>query len=144
MNTIYIKIAYFLLVLAGLALGLLSCTPQKKLQRLIRKHPELMETKVTYDTIVTDSVYTDTVFQFNRVRDTVVLQKERLTVKYFYNNSDSTVYLSGECESDTIVVEKIINTVRVEKSLCDVSIWGLALVFLLIGFFYGLWKNRKA
>lgn len=68
------------------------------------------------DTII-DSVFTkesskDTIFNNYYTRDTVILKENKLTVKYFYNNSDSTVYLSGKCESDTIIVEKVINTVK--------------------------------
>jgi hypothetical protein len=66
--------------------------------------------EVKIDTVVTDSVVTDTIFKHNLVRDTLTLHKDKLTVKYFYNTTDSTVYLWGKCDSDTVFVQKqIIN-----------------------------------
>jgi hypothetical protein len=72
--------------------------------------------EIKYDTIITDSVSKDTVFRFGVIRDTVVLKEDKLTVKYFYNTSDSTVYLSGKCDPDTIRVEKVINNIETKES----------------------------
>lgn len=89
------------------------------------------------DTII-DTVYTkqdskDTIFKHFMHRDTVFLKENKLTVKYFYNNSDSTVYLSGNCDPDTIRVPKIINTISTEDQpwYSDWPYW-LAIVFLLV------------
>jgi hypothetical protein len=64
------------------------------------------------ETIYTESAEKDTIFKHSIFRDTIVLKEDKLTVKYFYNNSDSTVYLSGKCDSDTIRVEKYITTIQ--------------------------------
>ena len=53
--------------------------------------------KVT-DTIFIPTVQRDTVFHYLQ-KDTVVIKKENLTLKYYFNQHDSTVYLSGKCDS---------------------------------------------
>ena len=95
-------------------LGLFSCTPQRRFTRLIDKYPHLLTTdtltihdtvrvevpKVVHDTIINEHFFTQI------TRDTLVLQKERLTIKIFHDTIKKNVYIKGEC--DTITVEKIV------------------------------------
>jgi hypothetical protein len=96
-----------------------------------------IETKT--DTIVTETVEKDTIFDWRTVKDTVVLRQDKLTVKYFH--TDSTVYLSGKCDPDTIRIEKqIINTVK-ENGFYEMNFWGwalLAFVLLIV------WRKFKS
>jgi hypothetical protein len=93
------------------------------------------------DTIVTDSVVTDTIFKHNLVRDTVTLRKDKLTVKYFYNTTDSTVYLWGKCDSDTVFVQKqIVNMVKDGSFLKDN--WFQILCVMIIAFIIFWYKRR--
>jgi hypothetical protein len=97
-----------------------------------------IETKI--DTIVTDSVVTDTVFKHRLVKDTVTLHKDKLTVKYFYNTTDSTVYLWGKCDSDTVYVQKqIINKINTDSFLK--ANWFPILCLLIIAFL--LWLGKR-
>lgn len=57
------------------------------------------DTLTLHDTITTERTIKDTLFKYSK--DTVVLKQNNLTVKYFYNTKDSTIYLQGKC--DTIV-----------------------------------------
>lgn len=66
-----------------------------------------------HDTIRIASIQRDTVFNYLQ-KDTVIIKEGRLTMKYFYNTTDSTVYLSGKC--DTIRVVREIQ-VPVEKTV---------------------------
>ena len=95
-------------------LGLFACTPQRRFTRLINKHPHLLTTdtltihdtvkvevpKVVHDTLISQHFFTQI------TRDTLVLQKERLTVKIFHDTIKQNVYIKGEC--DTVTVEKIV------------------------------------
>jgi len=81
---------------------LFSCSPQKRLNRLLKNHPELLTSKK--DTIYIEQVETDTVFYYNQ-KDTVVIKEGKLTMKYFYNEKDSTIFLKGKCDADTIIRE---------------------------------------
>ena len=90
-----------------LAILLLHCAPQKRFERLLNKHPNLLKTDtlLVKDSIVRLKVQKDTIFHF-MLRDTIVVQEEQLTLKYYYNLHDSTIYLQGECASDTLIVEQ--------------------------------------
>lgn len=86
------------------AFTLVSCDPNKRLTRLLARHPELRDTVYITDTVeaIVEYVHGDTVFR-SVPGDTVTLWKDRLRVKYVDMPGD-TVYLSGECLSDTIRV----------------------------------------
>lgn len=94
-------------IIFGLALlvGLFSCSPTKRLLKLRAKHPELFEAKADTvwkkDTTIIEGVRKDTVIY--RSRDTVVIVKDRLQIKYFERNDSA--YISGECLPDTIYKE---------------------------------------
>lgn len=79
---------------------LCACTPQQRMARLIRKHPELLKTDTIWKEHITKEISKDTVFSHSETRDTIVLRKDKLTVKYFY--SKDTVYLYGKCDPDTV------------------------------------------
>lgn len=112
-----------------------SCSPQKRLNRLLTKHPELLHSKV--DTVYIESVEADTIFYYNQ-KDTVVIREGKLTMKYFYNSSDSTVYLQGKCAADTLIREIMIPS-KIEykrswydKFLLPFGIIGLILIIYII------------
>ena len=71
---------------------LVGCTPQKKLNRLIKKHPELlqMDTIRIIDTIVVPE-YTHDTTTFIEYHDSVtVINNERIKIKYFLLGGKST------------------------------------------------------
>lgn len=102
----------WLIVLAVAALLFLisSCTPQKRLNRLIDRHPYLTETDTIKikDTVRINvpGVRVDSTVSLNDVQhDTLVIRNEQLTVKTIYNND--SIYISGECDTirDTLIRE---------------------------------------
>ena len=109
-----------------------SCSPQKKLQRLVKKNPELIrvDTIHHYDTIqhVTEKVHLDTVMShFSHFKDTLIINKDNLTVKTFYNYTTDSIYIFGECKEDTLYIPyevKIpIETIVVEEKKTPLSFW---------------------
>lgn len=93
-----------------IALLLISCSAQKRFTRLITKHPELLtvDTLVVRDTITlyVPEVKTDTVVTVQQLIDTVVLTKDRVTVKTWYVPKEKKVYIQGKC--DPVYVTKIV------------------------------------
>lgn len=89
-----------------LALVLLSCTPQKQLHRLLKKHPHLAfnDTILINDSIFFETLRTDTLFRWSLISDTVTIYKDKLKVQLVKKND--TVYLSGEYMGDTIIIER--------------------------------------
>lgn len=86
-----------------------GCTCEGKLSRIRKSCPELLEKDsiVIRDTLYTKKVEKDTIFRFDQ-KDTVIIKEGNMTVKYFYNTTDSTVYIKGQCDTIRIIREKII------------------------------------
>lgn len=86
-----------------------SCSPQTRFDRLIEKHPYLIQTDtiIVHDTVLVKSpgVYADTIVEYKELHDTVFLEKEQLKVKV-YIDREKKVYIEGEC--DTVLIQKII------------------------------------
>ena len=97
----------YLLILAAVIVSLTSsCTPQKRLNRLVALHPELATTDTIRirDTTIIPETRIDTSFNQNQLTDTVIITKEKLTVKI--HQILDTVYVEAEHETDTVVVER--------------------------------------
>lgn len=93
------KIIFLLITL----LLLFGCTPQQRLQRLVKKHPELITTDTIKDTTIVPGWQYDTIVQFGET-DTVVVTKEGTTVTIYKWNTDS-IFVEVEAEPDTIFKE---------------------------------------
>ena len=104
---------------------LFSCSPQKRLNRLIKKHPELVkvDTIVVRDTIrdtinvTTELVKIDTIFSLKEIHDTITITKDNLTIRYYHDTIHDNVYISGEC--DTIWIEVPFEKIVEYKVPCD-------------------------
>ena len=96
------KTALYFVVLLLLA----SCSPQKRLHRLVSKHPELsrVDTIKIQDTVIVPSIKTDTVFSSSLLKDTVTITKEKLKIKLIEIND--TIYLDAEVKPDTVFLLK--------------------------------------
>ena len=130
---------WLVFIAAGISIVLLSsCSCQFYQRKLDKKCPKVQDTIIVHDTLITSNVTTDTIFKYFQ-RDTVIVREGKLTMKYFYNSHDSTVYLNGRCAPDTIIRE-----IRVpyEQNRVEVDYWpGWAkwvvitlLLLLVIGF----------
>jgi len=99
-------------LLIGLLLVLSSCSlehrmekkfrkAERKIEKLTIRYPKLLKRDTINDTIkiTTKEVKVDTIFTPTD-GDTVTLYKDRLRVQYV--RKGDTVYLSGECQADTI------------------------------------------
>ena len=137
------KIIFYLLLTSLV----LSCTPQRRFTRLINKHPHLLTTdtlivhdtvkvevpKVVHDTLISQHFFTQI------TRDTLVLQKERLTVKIFHDTIKQNVYIRGEC--DTITVEKIVERKIPIKYYEKTPLWKKIFNWLMIAVvLYGAYR----
>lgn len=99
-----IRLVYILV----LFFTILSCSPVKRYNRLIRLHPELItsDTVTLIDTfrLVVPEVKVDTVVSVESLLDTVYLEQEQLKVKVWMKGD--RVFIQGKC--DTVYVDKII------------------------------------
>lgn len=131
----YVFITLLLLIIVG-------CSPQKRLQRLVSKHPELVQT----DTIkLTDTTYIpgtkiDTTFVHGK-NDTIVFWKDNIKVQII-NHFDTTQVVITK-PPDTII--KKIN-VPVQKIVIvnkDHSFWLIAALVSWCLLLLVLWIYKK-
>ena len=103
-----------------------SCSPQKKLQRLINKHPELLTQDtlnlVIHDTIVVEKYNYDTITQLSYHDSTIVVNNEKVYLKYFYDTLTKEIYHEVTCFGDTVYFIKEVQ-VLVDKVIVEELTW---------------------
>jgi hypothetical protein len=133
------------LLLLLLVLSFVACTPQQRLSRILRNHPDLMRhDTVTYrDTIVTPGFVVDSSFLFYN-GDTVYITKENVKVRLIYVHD--TLKTNITQRPDTIykeikvIVNKVIEVkIPWYKDRVNLFLIGAGLVLLLIL----LWVLKK-
>jgi len=115
----------------------ISCSPKQRLNRLLKKHPELIKNQDTtiIDTIIARSFYYDSTLKANFFRDTIVIVKNNLTTKIHYNNNTDSLYIVNELKPDTIIKTITIpgKTIEVNKKDTGLFCWFIiALIILLL------------
>ena len=140
------RLIYILLLITLI----ISCTPQRRLERLLRKHPELtsIDSITIHDTIrvTVPEVHLDTVVTLQQLYDTVYLEQEQLKVKVWMDRYHK-VYIQGKC--DTVYIDKIVTRkipIRIyEKTPIWKKIinWVIA-ILLIITVIYTLYKVAKS
>lgn len=129
--------------LAILLLFLSSCSCDWHLKKARQKCniSQLSDTLFISDTTYIDRVKKDTLFYYNQ-KDTVIIREGRLTMKYFYN--DSTVYLSGTCDTIKVIKEVpvIVNNTELKPNFWSglFNLTNLLLMFIFLTFLYMIRK----
>ncbi len=105
-----------------LILFLSSCSPQKRLQRLLKKNPQLIEldTIRVIDTVIIDNYTYDTITNIHLHDSTTVINNEKVILKYFYDTLKREIWHEVECLGDTIIKETV---VQVEKVVYKQLTW---------------------
>ena len=127
----FIKIAILFLLLYFL----FSCTPQRRLNRLLTNHPELLEkdTIVVRDTVVVQNYNYDTTTIIRTHDTTTVINNERVVLKYYYDTLREIIHHDVECLGDTVYIETL---VPIEKAVYkELSWWQKYKEFIYIGLF---------
>jgi hypothetical protein len=133
----WLQALIFGLVLA-FVLFLASCSCEYHLKKAKAKCSldQLTDTIWKKDSVFVDRVHKDTAFYYNQT-DTVIIKEGRLTMKYFYR--DSTVFLSGTC--DTIKIIKEVPVIVNKTELNDT--WNIKWYLLLIIVLFAAYKLIK-
>ena len=107
-----------------LILLLVSCSPQKRLNRLITKNPNLiqLDTLIVKDTIVIESFNYDTVTTFKYSDTTIIVNTEKVLARYYYDTLRQEIYHEIECKGDTVYYYKEI-PFKVEKVVFKELSW---------------------
>lgn len=116
---------------------LIACSPQKRLNRLINKYPHLTETSIdtifVIDTVIIDNYDTTILSNIIKHDSTIVINNEKVYLKYFYDTLRQEIYHEIECFGDTIIKEKII-PYKVEKVVYKELTWWQQYKHLIIIF----------
>ena len=122
-----------------ISLLFICCSPQERLNRLITKHPTLLQkdTIIVRDTVVVENYNYDTTTIIKLHDTTTVINNERVVLKYYYDTLREVIYHDVECLGDTVYTEKLIT---VEKAVFrELSWWEkykefiyISLVLLLV------------
>ncbi len=99
------NLTYKLILMFLIGQILSSCSPEKRLARILRNNPELIKTETIYkrDTTIVAGAKADTIFATTITRDTLVIKEKQLTIKYY--NDGKTTYLKGVCDTIKIIKE---------------------------------------
>lgn len=128
---------------------LASCSPKWHLKQALKHERKAMlkGAEVKTDTVFKDiPVFVDRIaldtLLISRPSDTVVITKDRLRLKYVDLPGD-TVWISGECDSLTIIKEV---PVRIEKVIYapqkGLKLWQWILIALAVGLIMGILIRR--
>ena len=87
---------------------IVGCSPQKRLNRLLTKYPNLTEkdTIVLRDTVTIQNYVHDTTTVLEFHDTTTVINNERVILKYFHDSLTKEIHHYVECKGDTVYVEK--------------------------------------
>ena len=123
------------LILLTFSFLLFSCSPQKRLHRLVTNHPELsrVDTIKIQDSVIVPGVKVDTVFHASVLKDTITITKEKLQIRLIEIND--TIYLDAIVEPDTVIISKEILVDRIihtEPKKWWIEYWWIWLIFLII------------
>ena len=124
---------------------LFACSPQKRMNRLIKKFPHLTETRIDtirfVDTFVIEQYDTTLVNNFIKQDCVIIINNERVKISYKYDTIKEQIVHSIKLPNDTIYKEKII-PIEVEKVVYkEINWWekyqsliyiGLVLFVLLV------------
>ena len=128
------KAIYLILVI----IIFVSCSPQRRLDRLVTKHPELtrIDTIKIQDSVFVPGTKVDTVFRASLLHDTVRITQEKLQIQLIERND--TIYLNAQVEPDTIIITKEIpvqKIIHVKPQKWWIEYWWVLSVLLLITLF---------
>jgi len=110
------------------------------MNRLINKYPYLTETSIDtirlIDTVIIDNYDTTILSNIIKHDSTIVINNEKVYLKYFYDTLRQEIIHEVECFGDTIIKEKII-PYKVEKVVYKELNWWqqykhLILIFALL------------
>ena len=101
------------LVYVFIIIGLIaSCSPQKRLHRLISKHPELVKIDSVriIDTIVIPAITTYDTIEIATMPDTVVIEREkvRIEIQKIKVEGKPKLVFKTEYKQDTVIITKVV------------------------------------
>jgi len=86
-------------------LSFFSCSPSKRINRIVKNNPELMvkDTITVFDTLIFQTVIHDTTTKFIEHKTVEVINNDKVRLQYKYDTITNEINHYVECKGDTIV-----------------------------------------
>lgn len=113
-------------------LALISCSPQHRLQRLIKKHPELVriDTLSLHDTIRVSRLHVDTAFMLTHgPADTFYLHRDSITVRVIRNHDTLRLILNRPPDTLIHTIKVPVQKLVIQRARIP---WPLILIISLV------------
>ncbi len=128
---------------------LISCSPQNRLNRKVKRAENyaykhglvIKDTIKVIDTVVVESYIHDTTNTFYRHDSTIVVNNEKVFLRYFYDTLRQEIYHEVECRGDTIIREVVVPVDKIKVIDKDNRVKIVIMVILAALFFIILRRN---
>lgn len=135
-----------------LCIFFISCSPQNRLNRKVKRAENfaykhglvIKDTIKVIDTVIVESYIHDTTATFYRHDSTIVVNNEKVFLRYFYDTLRQEIYHEVECKGDTIVKEVLVPVDKVKVIEKDNRFNIILIVLLSALFFVVLRRNYVA
>ena len=134
-----------------LCIFFISCSPQNRLNRKVKRAENyaykhglvIKDTIKVVDTVIVESYRIDTTTTFYRHDSTIVVNNEKVFLRYFYDTLRQEIYHEVECKGDTIVKEVLVPVDKIKVIEKDNRFNIILIVLLAALFFVVLRRNYK-
>ena len=134
-----------------LCIFLISCNPQNRLNRKVKRAENyaykhglvIKDTIKVIDTVIIESYIHDTTATFIRHDSTIVVNNEKVFLRYFYDTLRQEIYHEVECKGDTIVKEVLVPVDKIKVIEKDNRFNIILIVLIAALFFVVLRRNYK-
>ncbi len=134
-----------------LCIFLISCSPQNRLNRKVKRAENyaykhglvIKDTIKVVDTVIVESYIHDTTATFYRHDSTIVVNNEKVFLRYFYDTLRQEIYHEVECKGDTIVKEVLVPVDKIKVIEKDNRFNIILIVLIAALFFVILRRNYK-
>jgi len=135
-----------------LCIFFISCSPQNRLNRKVKRAENyaykhglvIKDTIKVIDTVIVESYIHDTTSTIIRHDSIIVVNNEKVFLRYFYDTLRQEIYHEVECKGDTIVKEVIVPVDKIKVIEKDNRFNIILIVLLSALFFVVLRRNYVA
>jgi len=132
-----------------LCIFLISCNPQNRLNRKVKRAENyaykhglvIKDTIKVVDTVIVDNYIHDTTATIIKHDSTIVVNNEKVFLRYFYDTLRQEIYHEIECKGDTIIREVLVPVDKVKVIEKDNRYMIVLIVLLSALFFVVLRRN---
>ena len=132
-----------------LCIFLISCNPQNRLNRKVKRAENyaykhglvIKDTIKVVDTVIVDNYIHDTTATIIKHDSTIVVNNEKVFLRYFYDTLRQEIYHEVECKGDTIIREVLVPVDKVKVIEKDNRYMIILIVLLSALFFVVLRRN---